>query len=87
MLQGIWLYAHEGSTTWHGFACEIVALTGWEVPVHRMGTEDFPTAAVRPTWSVLDGTALQKDMGWRRATWQEALKSTWNLKRDGGPLS
>ena len=87
MPHGIWHYAHEGSTTWHGFACEIVALTGWDVPVHRLVTEDFPTVAVRPTWSVLDGTALQKHMGWHGATWQEALKSTWNLKRDGGPLS
>ena len=86
MPQGIWHYAHEGATTWHGFACEIVALAGWDIPVHRMSKEDFPTAAERPQWSVLDGTALQKRMGWHGVPWQEALKSTWNLRGDGGPL-
>lgn len=45
MPQGVWHFAHEGHTTWHGFATEIMRVAGWDVPVEPVGSEAFPTPA------------------------------------------
>jgi dTDP-4-dehydrorhamnose reductase len=82
MPQGVWHFAHAGHTTWHGFATEIMALAGLDVPVNPVGTEAFPTPASRPAWSVLDGEPLRLEMGWPAMTWQEALRACWELRRD-----
>ena len=39
MPQGIWHYAHQGHTTWHGFATEIMRLAGMDVPVHPVSSD------------------------------------------------
>jgi dTDP-4-dehydrorhamnose reductase len=82
MPQGVWHFAHAGHTTWHGFASEIMAVAGLDVPVHPVRTEAFPTPAKRPAWSVLDGEPLRLQMGWPVTTWQEALQRCWELRRD-----
>ncbi len=79
---GLWHYAHQGATTWHGFAQEIMALAGINVPVNPVATSAFPTAAKRPAWSVLDGEPLREFMGWEELSWQEALRRCWSLKSD-----
>lgn len=84
MPQGVWHFAHAGHTTWHGFASEIVRVAGMDVPVEPVGTEAFPTPAVRPAWSVLDGEPLREAMGWPRCTWEAALAEVWALKQAGG---
>lgn len=84
MPQGVWHFAHAGHTTWHGFASEIVRVAGMDVPVEPVGTEAFPTPAVRPAWSVLHGEPLREAMGWPRCTWEAALAEVWALKQAGG---
>ena len=84
MPQGVWHFAHAGHTTWQGFASEIVRVAGMDVPVVPVGTEAFPTPAVRPAWSVLDGEPLREAMGWPRCTWEAALAEVWALKQAGG---
>lgn len=79
---GLWHFAHQGATTWHGFAQEIMALAGLNVPINPVPTSAFPTAAKRPSWSVLDGEPLREFMGWDEVTWQEALRRCWSLKSD-----
>ena len=79
---GLWHFAHQGATTWHGFAQEIMALAGLNVPVNPVPTSAFPTAAKRPSWSVLDGEPLREFMGWEELSWQEALRRCWSLKSD-----
>ena len=84
MPQGVWHFAHEGHTTWHGFATEIMRVAGLDVPVEPVGTEAFPTPAQRPAWSVLDGAPLRELMGWPKCTWEDALAQVWALKQAGG---
>ena len=82
MPQGIWHYAHQGHTTWHGFATEIMRLAGMDVPVHPVSSDAFHTAAVRPSWSVLDGEPLRHEMGWPAIDWLEGLRLCWEFKKD-----
>ena len=83
MPQGIRHYAHNGHTTWHGFASAIVGHAGLDVPVEAVTSDAFPTAATRPAWSVLDGGPLHKEMGWTLETWQNALAACWELREEG----
>ena len=82
MPQGIWHFAPQGHTTWHGFATEIMRVAGMDVPVHPVSSDAFPAAAVRPTWSVLDGEPLRQEMGWPAIDWREGLEQCWEFKKD-----
>ena len=82
MPSGIWHYAHQGHTTWHGFATEIMRVADMDVPVTPVPSDAFPTPAVRPSWSVLDGEPLRQEMGWPAMDWREGLKRCWELKKD-----
>ena len=82
MPQGVWHFAHEGYTTWHGFASEIMRIANMDVAVKEVGTEAFPTPAKRPSWSVLDGEPLRAKMGWPPIHWKEGLERCWELKQD-----
>lgn len=83
MPQGIRHYAHDGHTTWHGFASAIVRHAGLDIPVEAVTSEAFPTAATRPAWSVLDGAPLHREMGWALEPWQNALEACWKLREEG----
>ncbi|HET7487698.1 MAG TPA: dTDP-4-dehydrorhamnose reductase [Acidimicrobiales bacterium] len=61
-LPGTFHVTNQGATTWHGFACDIVAAAGLDPGmVHPIATADLdpPRAAPRPAWSVLDNAALR----------------------------
>ena len=83
MPQGIRHYAHDGHTTWHGFASAIVRHAGLDIPVQAVTSDAFPTAATRPAWSVLDGAPLHREMGWALEPWQNALEACWKLREEG----
>jgi dTDP-4-dehydrorhamnose reductase len=71
--------ANSGSTSWHGFARQIVdGLRGRQVPlkvgeVVPISTSDFPTKAVRPANSRLDLARLKERFGVTTPSWQDAL--------------
>jgi len=65
--------ANSGSTSWHGFAVEIVRLIGAEVAVHAVSTADYPRPAKRPAYSVLDTSRLAAVIGRPLPPWQDAL--------------
>ncbi|MHB8252309.1 MAG: dTDP-4-dehydrorhamnose reductase [Acidiferrobacter sp.] len=62
-----------GETSWYGFAQAIVGALGMSVPVTAIGTQDYPTAAARPAYSVLDNTKLKTAFGITLPSWEEAL--------------
>ena len=61
-LPGTFHVTNQGPTTWHGFACDVVALAGHDPErVRPVATADLVPArpAPRPANSVLDGAALR----------------------------
>lgn len=72
---GTYHYAGSGVTTWHGFASRIVAaqasLTGRAPPVTPITTREFPTAARRPTNSVLDCARFARVFGFSGRPWTD----------------
>lgn len=64
---------NSGITSWHGFATEIVRVLGARVEVVAVATDEFPRAARRPSYSGLDTSRIEKLIGRRMPSWQDAL--------------
>ena len=75
MPQGIWHYAHQGHTTWHGFATAILARRAPHVEVRPVATSAFPTKARRPAYSKLDERPFFEVLGRESVAWEAALES------------
>ncbi len=79
-LSGTWHLTASGQTSWHGFAeaifAEAVAAGVLaKVPqVQAISSDQYPTSAKRPAWSVLDNRKLQQDFGIVLPTWQAGLQ-------------
>lgn len=69
---GLWHVVNSGAATWHEFATRIIDRAGVAATVAPIATSDYPTAAKRPAYSVLDNAKLQAAIGPMRP-WQDAL--------------
>ncbi len=74
-IKGIYHYANTGETTWFGFAEKIKALAGLECDLSPITSDQFPTPAKRPAYSVLDTQKIEKDLAIQIPTWESALKA------------
>ena len=76
---GTYHYCNEGALTWYAFARKIFALAR---PYEKLAvkdvisilTENYPTPAPRPQYSVLDCSTLIETFGIVRRPWDVALK-------------
>ncbi|MEC8145034.1 MAG: dTDP-4-dehydrorhamnose reductase [Pseudomonadota bacterium] len=75
---GLYHYAGDTSVSWHEFACEIFAQAkhmGFSVPdaVNAISTSEYPTAAPRPAWSVLDSSKFTGIFGRPSSDWRVGI--------------
>lgn len=63
----------EGSCSWAEFATEIFAKAGMDVKVNYITTDEYPTPAKRPAYSVLDKYMLRLTTNYRMADWKDAF--------------
>jgi dTDP-4-dehydrorhamnose reductase len=81
-VSGILHWTDQGETSWHGFAQaiadEAVRAGVLESPpeVVPIATSDYPTAAVRPKYSVLSGARAARLLGLKQIAWPEGLIRT-----------
>lgn len=73
-LEGIYHYTNEGVCNWYDFAKEIIELSGKHCIVRPISTEQYPTKAKRPAYSVLDKTKIKKVFDLEIPDWKDALK-------------
>jgi dTDP-4-dehydrorhamnose reductase len=73
---GLYHLTARGSTTWYGFAREIVSAAGFaeRVCVEPISTDEYPTAAMRPANSRLDCSRLETAFGVRLPHWRQQLE-------------
>lgn len=65
-----------GRTTWYDFTRAIFAEAGvTRCRVRPLTSEEYPTAARRPLYSVLDCSAFERDYGFHMPDWQTSLHS------------
>ncbi|MFO0829776.1 MAG: dTDP-4-dehydrorhamnose reductase [Phycisphaerales bacterium] len=77
---GLWHWTDAGVASWYDFACAIGEI-GAEVGILRspptvepIRTSDFPTAAKRPSYSVLDKTSTWNLLGLKAPHWRLPLR-------------
>ena len=71
---GIFHATNRGQTSWYGFCREIFRLAGIDgVRVNAISTEQYPTPAPRPAYSVLDNSRLREVYGVELPPWQQSL--------------
>jgi dTDP-4-dehydrorhamnose reductase len=71
---GIYHFTNEGVTNWFNFAEEIQRLSKLNCIIHPITTEEYPTAAKRPKYSVLDKTKIQQAFGIKLKNWKDSLQ-------------
>jgi dTDP-4-dehydrorhamnose reductase len=72
---GIYHYSNDGVISWAQFAQEIATLLNSSCTVNFITTEQFPTPAKRPRYSVLDKSKIVSTYGVPLIPWQESLQS------------
>lgn len=64
----------EGYCSWADFAEKIFELAKMDVKVNHITTDEYPTPAKRPAYSVLDNYMLRLTTDFKFADWEDALK-------------
>ena len=78
---GLYHYSGTPACSWHAFAVEIfrqaqqAGLLARQPVVHAITTEQYPTPARRPAWSVLDCSLLRQVHGIEPADWRIELQA------------
>lgn len=75
IIPGVYHYSNEGTTSWYDFTKAIHRIAGINTcsvkPIH---TEDYPTPAKRPHYSVLDKTKIKSTFNISIPWWEDSLK-------------
>ena len=86
-LAGIYHWTDAGEASWHDFAVAIeeegndIGLLKRRCAVVPIRTEDYPTRAKRPIYSVLDKTSTSEALGYTPPHWRESLRQMLKEKR------
>lgn len=74
-IPGIFHFSDEGACSWYDFTKAIHRIAGiTSCQVSPILTDDYPTAASRPPYSVLDKTKIKRTYGITIPHWEESLK-------------
>jgi dTDP-4-dehydrorhamnose reductase len=71
---GVYHFTNDGIISWFEFANEIKNHSGFSCTINAIPTEQYPTPARRPRYSVLDKTKIQNTFGIKLKNWKESLK-------------
>ena len=73
--EGTYHFSDEGACSWYDFAVEIAAAVGHDkCRIEPCRTADYPTAARRPAYSVLDKSKLKRTFGIEIPHWRESMR-------------
>jgi len=76
---GIYNYSNEGTCTWYDFAVEIISEAGLKCQVKPILTRDYPTAAKRPAYSVMDKSKIKDNYNISIPHWRSSLTRCMKL--------
>ena len=83
---GVYHYCDGGAISWFDFAARIMELAlefgmiPKKIPLEAIPTSAFPTAAVRPRYSVLDSGKAVRELGFQVRDWQLNLADFFREK-------
>lgn len=76
---GIYHFTNEGAASWYDFAHAIFRIAGKKVKLTPIPTEDYPTPATRPAYSILDRSRIKATYGAEIPHWEDSLEACMKL--------
>jgi len=76
--KGLYHYSNEEVASWYDFAVEIMNLSNVNCKVLPIETEEYPTPAPRPSYSVLNKAKIKTDFNIEIPHWKISLKECIN---------
>ncbi len=83
---GIYHYSNSGVTTWCGFATEIMHLYNLNCAVNPITTEQYPTPAKRPKYSLLNTEKIKQVLHIEIPDWKKSLNHVIQLIKNNEML-
>ena len=74
-LKGIYHFSNEGEISWYDFAVAIKELKNLDCNIKPITTAEYPTAAKRPSYSLLDKTKIKQTFGVTVPEWKQSLSN------------
>jgi dTDP-4-dehydrorhamnose reductase len=71
---GVFNFSNEGSCTWFEFAKSIMDIQNIDCKINPITSSDFPTAAKRPAFSLMDKSKIKKHLDISIPHWEESLR-------------
>ncbi|RZF58936.1 dTDP-4-dehydrorhamnose reductase [Sphingobacterium corticibacterium] len=72
--KGIYHFSNEGEISWYDFAIAIQELQGLNCEINAIATDQYPTPAKRPKYSLLDKSKIRQQFGLNVPFWKDSLK-------------
>ena len=85
-VKGVYHLADQGETTWYGFACEIKNLTGSQIQLNPVLSENYKTAAKRPLNSRLSTSKILSTFELELPNWKDSLQTVYRDIIEGGAI-
>lgn len=84
IVPGVYHFSNEGVTSWYDFTKAIHRIAGITgCCVHPLHTAEYPTAAARPAYSVLDKTKIKNTLGIDIPHWEDSLRECVEILKTG----
>lgn len=78
----VYHFTNQGVASWYDFAQMIFRLSGLSCTVNPVRTEDYPSKARRPFYSVLDKSRIRADFGVAVPYWVDSLRDCLALLKE-----
>ncbi len=72
-VNGIYHFSNEGEISWYDFAVAIRDIKGLQCKINAIPTEQYPTPAKRPKYSLLDKSKIKEHFGIVVPVWKDSL--------------
>ncbi|WET70818.1 dTDP-4-dehydrorhamnose reductase [Sphingobacterium sp.] len=72
-VKGVYHFSNEGEISWYDFAVAIKELKNLNCNIKPITTAEYPTAAKRPNYSLLDKTKIKQTFGVTVPEWKQSL--------------
>ena len=73
-IPGLYHYSNEGEISWFDFANDIKYLSNFKTQINGISTKEYPTAAKRPKYSLLDKTKIKETYNIKVPYYKDSLK-------------
>lgn len=70
---GLYHYSNSGVASWYDFAMAIFDISNSKIKVNPISTSEYPTAAKRPTFSLMDKTKIKTTVKIEIPYWRDSL--------------